>query len=369
VTKAKIRKDRLKSVFKALQDNYKVIGPKIEHDTITLSEIDCHDIPAGYRDRQGPGVYRIEAGSSSDIFSFSVGPHSFKTFLSPSVQEPFAFARSKKGITIGSREVKDKPIAFIGVRACDLAALKLLDKVFLEGPVREPVYYGIRKDILIIAVNCLYPSENCFCYSMGTGPEAATGFDIAMTEFDEHFFLEIGSAKGEKILNGLPLEGVDDGDVEEKGAKIFACREMIRKSLKTTDLPGIIYRNLDHPRWAEIAARDLECGNCTMVCPTCFCSSTYDRLPIPALSGNFTARNGLRLRTWDSCFSRNFARVHGGNFRPSRKARYRHWMTHKLAYWIDQFGEPGCVGCGRCITWCPVGIDITHELEELRIVR
>ncbi len=141
---------------------------------------------------------------------------------------------------------------------------------------------------------------------------------------------------------------------------------MMRKSMKTGDLPGIIYRNMEHPRWAQIADRDLECGNCTMVCPTCFCNSSYDILSVKSLSGNITEFTGVRRRNWDSCFSKNFTRVHGGNFRPSRRARYRHWMTHKLAYWIEQFGRPGCVGCGRCITWCPVGIDITHELEELR---
>jgi ferredoxin len=167
----------------------------------------------------------------------------------------------------------------------------------------------------------------------------------------------------------LPHEETQDIDLDKKRTGISRCREMIKKSMKTSDLPGIIYRNLEHPRWAEIAAKDLECGNCTMVCPTCFCNSSYDTLSASAITGNFREFSGLRKRTWDSCFSKNFARVHGGNFRPTRRARYRHWLTHKLAYWIDQFGRPGCVGCGRCITWCPVGIDITHELEELRHVR
>jgi sulfhydrogenase subunit beta (sulfur reductase) len=367
--KAKINKYHLDSLFEALKGSYTVIGPKVEDGVIILAEMDIDDIPAGCKDRQAPGVYRIEDERSSEIFSFSVGPHSLKKFLSPSLQETFAFRKSKKGLSITPGMAEEKPIAFIGVRSCDLAALRLLDRVFLEGPVREPLYYKNRKDIFVIAVNCLYPNGNCFCDSMGTGPEATSGFDIAMTEFDEHFFIEIASVKGEKILHGLPIEETDDRDVEEKGGRIFRCKEMIRKSMKTADLPGVLYRNMDHPRWAEIAHRDLECGNCTMVCPTCFCNSSYDRMPISALSGDLTERTGMRIRAWDSCFSKNFARVHGGNFRPSGKARYRHWMAHKLAYWVDQFGSPGCVGCGRCITWCPVGIDITHELEELRIVR
>jgi len=369
MTKARMSKDRLKSLFETLKGDYRIVGPKIVQGTVILNEIDFDDMPAGSRDRQGPGTYRIDRAGSSDIFSFSVGPHSFKQFLLPSVQETLAFKKSKKGISVNRVLVREKPIAFIGVRACDIAALRLLDKIFLEGPVVDPFYEDKRKDIVIIAVNCLYPGENCFCDSMGTGPEATSGFDIALTEFGDDFFLEIGTAEGEEILDGIPLKEVDDRDIEEKGAAIFRCKEMIRKAMKTADLPGILYRNLEHPRWDEIASRDLECGNCTMVCPTCFCNSSYDRLPISGISSDLTERSGMRVRTWDSCFSKNFARVHGGNFRPSRRARYRHWMTHKLAYWIDQFGSPGCVGCGRCITWCPVGIDITHELEELRIVR
>jgi sulfhydrogenase subunit beta (sulfur reductase) len=155
----------------------------------------------------------------------------------------------------------------------------------------------------------------------------------------------------------------------KKKAGISRCREAMTKKMKTGDLPGLLYRNSEHPRWAEIAERDLGCGNCTMVCPTCFCNSSFDTVSVQAISSNLREFSGVRRRSWDSCFSKNFARVHGGNFRPSRRARYRHWMTHKLAYWIDQFGRPGCVGCGRCITWCPVGIDITRELEELRRVR
>jgi sulfhydrogenase subunit beta (sulfur reductase) len=366
---AKIRKEHIETVIAILEERHRIIGPKVVNDTVVLSEISFGDIPAGYRDRQSAGSYRLEEQRSEGVFTFSPGPDSFKKFLHPSLEKLFAFRKTAKSVVIASEAKEEKPMAFIGMRACDLAALELLDKVFLEGPVRERGYERRRKDIFIVAVNCLHPGENCFCDSMGTGPEAKDGFDLVITELPGSFLIETGSAEGEKVLEKLPHVDSQDIDLNEKRVGISRCREMIKKSMKTSDLPGIIYRNLEHPRWAEIAAKDLECGNCTMVCPTCFCNSSYDTLSASAITGNFREFSGQRKRTWDSCFSKNFARVHGGNFRHSRRARYRHWMTHKLAYWIDQFGRPGCVGCGRCITWCPVGIDITDELEELRRVR
>ena len=365
----RLRKDDLGVLIGNLQERYRVIGPKAVDGTIVLSDISSGDIPGGYRDRHGPGHYRIEEGKADEVFSFSPGPDSFKKFLYPSSGEVFAFMKTPRGLAVEVTVKEERPMAFVGVRACDLAALELLDKVLLEGPVRERGYDGRRKDIFIVAVNCLRPGENCFCDSMGTGPEAKRGYDLSMTEIPGAFIVESGSAEGGKVLESIPCGEMQEGDLEKKRAVIHGCTEMMRKSMKIADLPGVIYRNMDHPRWAEIADTDLECGNCTMVCPTCFCNSSYDLLSVSTASGNLREFSGTRRRKWDSCFSKNFARVHGGNFRPSRRARYRHWMTHKLAYWIDQFGRPGCVGCGRCITWCPVGIDITHELEELRRVR
>jgi sulfhydrogenase subunit beta (sulfur reductase) len=367
--KTRIEKDDLKALFETLSERYRVIGPKAAGGAVVLSEISCDDIPAGYRDRHGPGHYRIEEAIDGEVFSFSPGPDSLKKFLHPPSGEVFSFMKTSRGLTVEVAVKEERPMAFVGVRACDLAALELLDKVFLEGPVTERRYDGRRRDIFIVAVNCLRPGENCFCVSMGTGPEAKRGYDLAMTEIPGAFIVEAGSPEGERVIEKIPCREMREGDIERKNAALAGCAESMRKSMKTSDLPGILYRNMEHPRWAEIAEVDLECGNCTMVCPTCFCNSSYDLLSVSTLSGNLREFSGVRRRTWDSCFSKNFARVHGGNFRPSRQARYRHWMTHKLAYWIDQFGRPGCVGCGRCITWCPVGIDITHELEELRRAR
>jgi sulfhydrogenase subunit beta (sulfur reductase) len=365
----KLKKKNLQSIFDRLKGSHRIIGPKIENGVVILAEINIHDIPAGFEDHQKAGSYRLVKGERPEIFSFSAGPDSFKRFLHPPVSDLFAFKKSGTEITITPPVREGKPLAFFGIRACDLSALKLYDRIFLEGPVKDPVYDSRRRDSLIIALNCQYPADNCFCHSMGTGPAVTDGFDMAVTELNDSFLLEEGTVAGQGLLAGLPLEEATEDDMKEKDARIERCLKMIKKSIRADDLPGLIYRSLEHPQWADIAERDLECGNCTQVCPTCFCSSTYDLLRLSRISYRPPVISGMRVRKWDSCFSGNFARVHGGNFRPSRRARYRQWMSHKLAYTMEQFGLPGCVGCGRCITWCPAGIDITRELEALRDVR
>jgi len=365
----KLKKEDLSFLFTTLRDSHRIIGPKIESAVIILGEIDMHDIPAGFEDHQKAGSYRLLMGERPEIFSFSTGPDSFKRFLHPPVSDMFAFKRSGSGITVTPFGRGKKPLAFIGIRACDLSALKLNDRIFLEGPYKDQLYESLRRDSLVIALDCSYPGDNCFCHSTGTGPSVTDGFDVALTELDESFLLKTGTAAGQKLLDGLPLEEATVGDMEERASRTDRCLGMMKKSVRTDDLPGLIYRSLDHPRWTDIAERDLECGNCTQVCPTCFCNSRYDLVRLAGISPGAREVSGTRVRKWDSCFSRNFARVHGGNFRPSREARYRQWMSHKLAYTVEQFGLPGCVGCGRCITWCPAGIDITEEMEALRDVR
>ncbi len=383
--KAKIKKEHLSLIFDILKRSHRVIGPRLSENAIVMGEIDFHDIPAGYKDSQCPGFYRLLPGSDqstkcfgarpstqqvecsgSSIFSFSNGADSFKRFLNPPSQEIFTFKKSKGETLINSCFKEEMPVAFMAMRACDISALKLYDKIFLEGTVIDAGYKSLRKDLIVIAVNCTHPGDNCFCYSMGTGPEAKNGFDIAITELDDSLLIETETARGTNLLKELPFEEASEEDTNKKLLLISECIKRIKKSVRFDELPMLIYKNLEHPRWANIAQRDLECGNCTQVCPTCFCNSSYDYVQLPGISKKPFEIAGTKIRVWDSCFSRRFARVHGGNFRTSRKAKYRHWMSHKLAYMLDQFGMSGCVGCGRCITWCPAGIDITEELEALR---
>ncbi len=253
--------------------------------------------------------------------------------------------------------------AFLGVRACELAAIAIQDRIFMQGPYVDPVYAARRQNTVIIAVNCGQAAATCFCASMDTGPQVRQDFDLALTEIlddERHVFLvETGTETGTALLAKLEARPATDDDVAEARRIVERTAESMQRSLDTTDVHDLLLGNLDHPRWDEVADRCLACTNCTMVCPTCFCSTVED---LTDLSG----KTAERVQLWDSCFSMQYSYIHGGSVRMSGKARYRQWLTHKLASWIDQFGTSGCVGCGRCITWCPVGIDLTEEVRAIR---
>jgi ferredoxin len=198
---------------------------------------------------------------------------------------------------------------------------------------------------------------------MSSGPKAVSGFDLALTEVatrDNHFFLvEIGSTQGADILRRISHRPAKHDEVTTGERLVAKAQQSMGRVLDTTNIQGLLYGNTEHPRWEQVARRCLACGNCTMVCPTCFCTTVED-------TTNLAGDQAARTRRWDSCFSLDFSYIHGGPVRSSTRARYRHWITHKFAAWIDQFGSSGCVGCGRCITWCPVGIDVTEEIRSLR---
>jgi ferredoxin len=251
-----------------------------------------------------------------------------------------------------------EPLAFIGVRACELHAIAIQDRVLIGGAYADPHYGSRRETAFIVAVNCAEPGGTCFCASMNTGPKAAGGYDLALTEIvgegEHRFVVEAGSEAGRAVLAELPHRDATPEEVVAGDAIVAgAAARMGRAMPEVEGVPELLRRNLDHPRWDEVAGRCLTCGNCTMVCPTCFCTTVED---VTSLDGTETTR----LRHWDSCFTMDFSYLHGGSVRASPRSRYRQWMTHKLSSWWEQFGTSGCVGCGRCITWCPVGIDITE---------
>jgi ferredoxin len=198
---------------------------------------------------------------------------------------------------------------------------------------------------------------------MQTGPKAATGFDLSLTEIlddgPHRFLVEAGSEQGLTLLESLSHKQATEYDQQVAEDLITNTTKQMGRTIDIKNIKEVLQNNLDHPRWDDVALRCLSCANCTMVCPTCFCTTVED---VTDLSGD----NAERWRRWDSCFSLDFSYIHGGNIRNSTKSRYRQWMTHKLANWIDQFDTSGCVGCGRCITWCPVGIDITKEVAAIQ---
>ena len=354
-----IAKESLQSILEALNTaNYIVVGPTIQEEAIIYDEIsDINELPIGWKDQQSPGVYRLEQQENGAFFSYVVGPHSWKKYLYPPKLKLFS-SHKNGGLKINANE--DVPqYAFIGVRACELAAIRVQDRIFLEGPFKETHYHARREQAFILAVNCNEPGETCFCSSMKTGPQVSSGYDLLLTELSESFLLHIGSEIGAEMLANADWRLAGAYELSQVRRLMLEAEEQINKKLDTRDLPELLYDNLEHPHWDDVGERCLSCMNCTMVCPTCFCTNVQD---ISDLTGD----NTERVRVWDSCFNPDFSYVFGGTVRSNIRSRYRQWLTHKLASWVDQFGSLGCVGCGRCITWCPVGIDLTEEVVAIR---
>jgi ferredoxin len=256
----------------------------------------------------------------------------------------------------------ETPLAFIGVRACELSAIAIQDRVFLGGKFVDRDYAARRTGNFVVAVNCGEPAATCFCVSMDTGPRAREGYDLALTELldgEHRFLVQVGSPAGAEVLAELPSRPAEATDVTAADAVVDSTAARMGRTMESADLRDLLAGKLEHPRWDDVAERCLTCGNCTMVCPTCFCSSVED-------ATDLTGTEATRTRVWDSCFSLDYSYIHGGSVRTSGRSRYRQWLTHKLGTWHDQFGTSGCVGCGRCIAWCPVGIDITAEVAALR---
>jgi ferredoxin len=341
-----------------------IIGPIIKDHCIVYEEITSEkDLPVGYGDVQNGGTYRLEKKNHDRYFNYVVGPQSIKKYLFPAIQKLWEAKRDKEGISVTQNENKPRKLAIIGIRPCELAALKILDKIFTEGPYKDSGSMAARGQLITIAVNCANPSSTCFCASMHTGPAAESGYDLALTEISENgkhwFLIEHGSESGRSILKEMKCRQASDAEIDIAAKVREAATAKIGRTIDISNIRELLIRNFDNPIWDKVAARCLSCGNCTMVCPTCFCSSAED-------SSNLSGTEASRWRKWDSCYSLDYSYIHGGSIRPSTKARYRQWITHKLAYWLDQFGISGCVGCGRCITWCPVGIDITEEARAIR---
>jgi ferredoxin len=352
----------LDALIAALADEGREVhGPVRRDGAIVYEPIDStEDLPRGWIDEQDGGRYRLHKEGDA-FFGVTVGPSSWKRVLHPPKQTLWRTDKEDGVPQIRPEPPDDKRYAFVGVRACDLAAIAIQDKVFMGGPFRDPHYAARRADLFIVAANCGRSASTCFCNSMETGPRARAGFDIALTEIDEgHAFLaEAGSEAGAALLARLPSRPARPQD--HHAADDLEARAISQQTrrIDRDGLPELLKSNPNHARWDDVASRCLNCANCTMVCPTCFCTTVDD---LSNVDGSETARE----QRWASCFTMDFTYVHGGPVRPSAKSRYRQWMTHKLATWHDQFGSSGCVGCGRCISWCPVGIDITEEAAAIR---
>jgi sulfhydrogenase subunit beta (sulfur reductase) len=355
----------LETLVDALRERgYRVLGPTARDGAIVYDELEsAAELPIGWTETQEAATYRLERREDEARFGYAVGPHSWKQFLLPPRIRLWQARRNGDGALEVEEEPADEtPLAFIGVRSCELHAIGIQDRVFLGGSYVERDYAARRTDNFVVAVNCFEPGGTCFCVSMGTGPKAEAGYDLALTEIlegEHRVLVEVGTERGAEVLAQLPHREASEADLADAESAVAGAVEKMGRQLETGDLRDLLARNLENPRWDDVAERCLTCGNCTMVCPTCFCTTVED-------ATDLTGGSAERVRLWDSCYSVDYSYIHGGSVRPTGRSRYRQWLTHKFGTWHDQFGSSGCVGCGRCITWCPVGIDVTEELTAIR---
>lgn len=343
-------------------NGYTLWGPRVRDAVIVYDRIaGVADLPRGVGDEQAPGRYRLRARADEALFGYALPTQSPKRELLVPRTTLFTIRKRGQALDVQAPPAPERKLALIGVRACELAALSIQDRVLIRGPHADADYSARREQVFTLAVNCGEPASTCFCVSMKTGPSAQSGFDLAATELldpSHRFVVEVGTARGAELLARVRSEPASSADLEAADQVTSSAAQRMGRAMNTENLPARLLQNLEHPRWTEVASRCLGCANCTLVCPTCFCTTTEDTTD---LSGELATRT----RRWDSCFTPDFAYISGGSVRPTLRARYRQWLTHKLATWHEQFGSSGCVGCGRCISFCPVGIDITEEVAAI----
>jgi ferredoxin len=357
----RIDKPDLQPVLDKLKDlGYRVIGPRVAEAAVIYTDLESVDqLPIGHVEEQEAGRYRLTRTGDDSYFAYVVGPHSLKNYLFP----PHTTLLESVGVN-GTWQMRaplppPQPLAILGVRSCDLHALQVQDRVFLGGRFVDPDYRARREGLFLLAVNCSRAAPTCFCTSTDTGPAVRGDADLSLFELSTHFVIEVGSERGGEVMAAAPWRPCTAVEVREAQEVPARAASQVRRRLETLGIRDLLLKNLEHERWEEVAGRCLACTNCTMVCPTCFCCAVKE-------VSDLTGTEARRERLWDSCFNDEHSYMNTRTIRKSVAARYRQWLTHKLASWHDQFGTSGCIGCGRCITWCPVGIDLTEEVAAIR---
>ncbi len=347
-------------IRQTLDAGYRLHAPQSTDGAILYRPIHhSGQLPWGLHDHQAPGHYRLLDNGSPRAFAWATGPQALKPLLFRPSEPIWTLDLDSDGRPsfIGAAHT-EAPLALLGLRPCDLAALALQDAHFLHGPYPDPAYAARRRGLLTIAVNCSHPAATCFCAATGDGPNAQGGYDLLLDELDDGYLIESGSAVGKTLLDRLDTLPATDMQLEAMATQRASAVRAQQRKLPNAEQLARLPAQHDHPHWAEVAERCLACGNCTAVCPTCFCHAHRET---PALDG----QSSVHSREWDSCFTSGHSYLHGHVVHTTTRERYRQWLTHKLAGWVEQYGRSGCVGCGRCITWCPVGIDLTVESAAL----
>ncbi|HEU5391473.1 MAG TPA: 4Fe-4S dicluster domain-containing protein, partial [Streptosporangiaceae bacterium] len=290
--------DGLGALYRVLvAEGYRVIGPAVQDGTIVLRELASADeLPFGWGVELAAGSYRLRRRAHDAAFGHAAGPQSWKRFLHPPREKVWSATRTAGGFEVSDDDEQPPRYAFLGVRPCDLRAIEIQDRVLGQPGSR---YAGRREAAFVIAVNCTEPGETCFCASMGTGPGAGQdGFDLALTETvgegGHRFLVDVGSARGAVVIRQVPSRAAAEEEIRGARTAVEAASERMGREMDTSGLGDLMAGSHGAARWDDVAARCLTCGNCTLACPTCFCTSVED-------SSDLTGEHAERWELWDSC--------------------------------------------------------------------
>ena len=285
---------------------------------------------------------------------------SVKTLFFPQAETMLTYERSLDRFNdIRAVPFDAVPTVILGLRPCDARGLELLDRVFGQGQYRDPYYLARRAATVVVALACTDPRQTCFCHAVGGDPYSSEGADVLLSDADDAYIAVPQTEKGEEWLTTLSLSAVDDGHLETSQAVAARAHELLAEIEPVAGLEDQLVDLFESAVWAEIAEKCIACGTCTYLCPGCHCFNIQDRV---------LANGGSRLRSWDGCMYEGFTKhASGHNPRPDQGTRWRQRTLHKFAYLPENVGMYGCVGCGRCITYCPVRLDIREVIARLKI--
>jgi len=335
-----LKKDKFSEFLKALLKEYDVVAPVKEGDLINFKVVDKFD---------------------NLVMDYPKTVKSPKEFLFPQTELLCSYKFNGKDVDIVTEDIKDRKRVLVGIHPCDVKAILILDKLF-DWDYRDEHYFARRENTLLISLTCQSPDWSCFCTSIEGSPHGKEGTDVHITDMGDSYYVETKSPKGEALIKGQSSLFSEASEEDKK--KVEDLEKQVTAKLPGKIDTGKIKENLDHvfehKVWDTVSAKCVHCGACAYLCPTCHCFDITDE-------GNY--EEGKKFRCWDACMAGHFTRMAGGhNPRNAVKTRYRQRIYHKFNYYKKNFDTIACVGCGRCITECPTGMDLVKTLQTLETI-
>ncbi len=308
---------------------------------------------------EGNVLFKALEKGMEPLVNYSNTRNAPKNFFFPKTETMMRYMRTERGVELSGEEEGAQEAVLFGVRPCDARSFILLDKVFDQEKYKDSYYIDKREKTTIISLACIHPPySTCFCTSVGGHPMSEEGSDVLLTDMGDNYLAEFITPKGEKLLEKIgDLPAADDSADEKKKELSESAEKEIKSHIPGKEIKPWLDNNFEHPFWDTIHQSCLACGTCTYLCPTCHCFDISDEVK---------GSDGKRIRTWDSCMYWLFTQeTSGHNPRTSQKQRWRQRLMHKFKYFVDNFDEIACVGCGRCVRYCPVNIDIRKIVTDI----